>query len=584
MAHASPSKSKTFFRQISAGRAHTLVSSDDGVAFAFGEGALGQLGNVHHYQGKDTSDAALPSVVDLGRGGASGNGGPPRVVQVSAGDHHSACITADGTLYTWGLERSGRLGRGRFTNSGSPQVGAAAAAGAPGGNSAAHPSSTTKGVLITDGAFCVQPLAVHFFKRNRRTVQMVSCGADHTLCIDDLAVAYAWGLGNYGALGLGDTRSIYRPTQIVLGNKGKSHAKSTIKWTMVSAGAKHSIFLNDNGRVFSCGHGTNGRLGLGTQAGQLLPTNLIIRKHGVPIDPPRFRFISAGEAHSAIIDSKGRLYTFGSGAYGRLGHGVEEDCYEPKLVDSLQRMQLLQAECGLFHTVVISTGGNLFTFGAGGAGQLGHEPDSSTGLVENYTVPTQIFVRDNRRQRDADTYVRFIQVSAGAYHTVAVDGKGNVRSWGCGSRGRLGHPPLGAPGLAGSSSVSSSASNAGSTPASSSGDDGNNPQRRKAAQTGGLQLTPSKLSFDDFAKPRKIAALADIQVAGINLQSQDSEWLLLNRAIGISGNVAVSSSSLISALGATSKAIHMVSCGTCYSLQNICQWFFSFRVVCRRCC
>ena len=53
MAHASPSKSKTFFRQISAGRAHTLVSSDDGVAFAFGEGALGQLGNVHHYQGNN---------------------------------------------------------------------------------------------------------------------------------------------------------------------------------------------------------------------------------------------------------------------------------------------------------------------------------------------------------------------------------------------------------------------------------------------------------------------------------------------------------------------------------------------------
>ena len=66
-------KSKAaFYHQISAGRAHTLANTDDGVMFAFGEGTYGQLGNAHQYQGKSLSDMALPTVVDLTSGDGQG--------------------------------------------------------------------------------------------------------------------------------------------------------------------------------------------------------------------------------------------------------------------------------------------------------------------------------------------------------------------------------------------------------------------------------------------------------------------------------------------------------------------------------
>lgn len=44
--------------------------------------------------------------------------------------------------------------------------------------------------------------------------------------------------------------------------------------------------------------------------------------------------IAAGGAHSACITSNGELYTWGKGRYGRLGHGDSEDQARPKLVSS----------------------------------------------------------------------------------------------------------------------------------------------------------------------------------------------------------------------------------------------------------
>jgi alpha-tubulin suppressor-like RCC1 family protein len=61
------------------------------------------------------------------------------------------------------------------------------------------------------------------------------------------------------------------------------------------------------------------------------------------------------------VKSSGALYTFGSGAHGRLGHGIEEDCTVPTPVDTLQRVHVLMASCGLAHTVILSASGELYS-------------------------------------------------------------------------------------------------------------------------------------------------------------------------------------------------------------------------------
>lgn len=46
--------------------------------------------------------------------------------------------------------------------------------------------------------------------------------------------------------------------------------------------------------------------------------------------------IAAGGAHSACITASGELFTWGKGRYGRLGHGDSEDQLKPKLVSDHQ--------------------------------------------------------------------------------------------------------------------------------------------------------------------------------------------------------------------------------------------------------
>ena len=46
--------------------------------------------------------------------------------------------------------------------------------------------------------------------------------------------------------------------------------------------------------------------------------------------------VAAGGAHSAAITDQGELYTWGKGRYGRLGHGDSDDQMRPKLVEALK--------------------------------------------------------------------------------------------------------------------------------------------------------------------------------------------------------------------------------------------------------
>lgn len=44
--------------------------------------------------------------------------------------------------------------------------------------------------------------------------------------------------------------------------------------------------------------------------------------------------VACGGAHSAAITNTGQLFTWGKGRYGRLGHGDSDDQLKPKLVQS----------------------------------------------------------------------------------------------------------------------------------------------------------------------------------------------------------------------------------------------------------
>jgi alpha-tubulin suppressor-like RCC1 family protein len=57
------------------------------------------------------------------------------------------------------------------------------------------------------------------------------------------------------------------------------------------------------------------------------------------------------------------VYSWGSGAHGRLGHGDEQDANEPRLISALASAKATQVACGMDHSLVLTEDNTLYTFG-----------------------------------------------------------------------------------------------------------------------------------------------------------------------------------------------------------------------------
>jgi len=130
-------------------------------------------------------------------------------------------------------------------------------------------------------------------------------------------------------------------------------------------GAAHALALTDNGEIWSWGQNTSNQLGRPTNApgSSLVPAPIQFNSQASSTH------IAAGKAHSAMING-GQLYTWGKGGCGVLGHGSEESVSVPTLVQSLHGEKVVAVECGWLHTVVQTKSGVL-TCGSREHGKLG---------------------------------------------------------------------------------------------------------------------------------------------------------------------------------------------------------------------
>ena len=372
--------STTYHSQIACGLTHSLVCTDSGKIVSFGGGSKGQLGQ---YDKLDNS--GLPKIMDANqckndeKGDRMVSASSPPMIQVAAGEYHTAALRKDGFVYTWGSNSNGRLGHGEDHE-----------------EAKSHNKNSAPRVIRS--------------LRDTPIVQ-VSCGADFTLVVDNSGSVYSWGLGNYGNLGHGDTQDHYTPKPIY-------RLKSEVI-RMVAGGAKHSLAVSQSGDVWAFGHGDNGRLGNNATQGSLVPE----RAKG-KVTTENCIFIAAGESHSACIDDHGNVYTWGTGTYGRLGSGGENDQLVPMIVDSLAKIDSVTVACGAFHTCVLTVAGDIWSFGGGLYGKLG------LGGQENSMIPVKL----PRLQNNTP----WTQVSCGSFHTLGISENGVVHAWGFGGHGRLG--------------------------------------------------------------------------------------------------------------------------------------------------
>jgi RCC1 and BTB domain-containing protein len=122
------------------------------------------------------------------------------------------------------------------------------------------------------------------------------------------------------------------------------------------------------------------RLGHGDTHDCLVPTEVSLLSQERPL------FIAAGESHSACINAHYQLFTWGGGIHGRLGHGVEGNEHQPKMVEDLMDEKIVFVSCGVFHTLCLNKDGVIFAFGEGKYGKLGISVDKDSKFIsgENF--------------------------------------------------------------------------------------------------------------------------------------------------------------------------------------------------------
>jgi len=214
---------------IAAGKDHILILNTDHRVQAFGSNVHGQTQS-------------------------------PRIEarKIAAGGDVSACIDRKNSLWMWGQNNTGQLGRGHNNESNSAQ------------------------------------------KVPDLKIKQVAIGVYHVLAIDLENNLWAWGDNEHGQLGLGeDVDEVFIPTNV-----------PGLKVKRVVAGTSHSLAIDVDDNLWVWGLNQHGQLGMGED------TDI----QSTPQQFPDFKAlqIAAGNYHSIVIDDDNTVWVTGDNSMGQL--------------------------------------------------------------------------------------------------------------------------------------------------------------------------------------------------------------------------------------------------------------------------
>lgn len=213
---------------------------------------------------------------------------------------------------------------------------------------------------------------------------------------------YTWGSSSSGCLGFGPMVTKYSlPQQVDVLNCYQVEALS------VACGKNHTLVLTNFG-VFSWGSNAYGQLGISTMIFQAsYPTLIESLSTANVID------ITAGQYHNLALTAEGKVFSWGWGVHGQLGHADINDSYKPKKIIHLADKVVTQIAAGHAHSVVLSSDGVVYSFGSNSFGQLGN------GSSTKSCVPVQILLNE-----------KIILIATNYFHSLAVGFDNKLYMWG----------------------------------------------------------------------------------------------------------------------------------------------------------
>ena len=223
----------------------------------------------------------------------------------------------------------------------------------------------------------------------RRCVTSIAAGKAHVLALcatqgHERSALYAWGAGRDGRLGHDDYAHRFEPTAVAFFQVARLRVR------LIAAGDAHSLAVADATEdarerpgVYTWGRGAHGRLGLRRTLNKRKP-------HLVTEWPPSFRGCrvvgaALGGAHSLVLAEEAvppglvnpwgvrrAIYSWGYGANGQLGTDAVVDSPVPRKVKMPKFEVVAQIACGKAHSLALTVHGDLYAWGKGWQGELGH--------------------------------------------------------------------------------------------------------------------------------------------------------------------------------------------------------------------
>ncbi len=238
---------------ISAGIYYSLALKRNGTVWAWGS-------NVNKALGENSEDRNNPTPRQLI--------GLSNIVNISAGESHSLALRRDGTVWSWGSNRSGNLGNG------------------------------------SELEFSASPVQV----TGLSDIIAISEGKDNfSYALKREGTVWAWGDNVAGKLGDGTTSNRNTPVQVI----GITDAIE------ISAGFSHALVLKRDGTIWGCGDNNFNQLGRGHD-----PTLNSSRMIRLPYLADGFVEISAGGLFSLALKTDGTIWAWGDNEVGEFGIGT----------------------------------------------------------------------------------------------------------------------------------------------------------------------------------------------------------------------------------------------------------------------
>ena len=379
---------------IFSGWEHNIILANNGEIYSFGNNNNYQCG----LSNKDNSDKIIKDPINISILNNNIKG-----IYASCGNDHSLILDNNNEVYAFGSNEDGSLG-------------------------------------INDLKIKKYEFTKINFGKYTNKIKDISAGTVHNLALTNDNKIFSWGSSQGGQLGFSekyllsqpnykDSYVLYNPTLIPIFSQ---NSKKYEYFSKIGCGEAHSIAINNEGKVYSWGFGSNGQLGLGFCEDSFEPgMGLFKSRKFIPeiinyLEDEKIVDIKCGKTFTMFINDKYELYACGVNDLNQLGinepcskdHLINKeiqcyDCVFPTKVDCFLNMKVLKIACGEGHCLgvikdLISNIITIWSWGNNNLGQLGQ------GSIIKKSTPNPINYLSDFNSK------KFDEISCGGFHSLCL--------------------------------------------------------------------------------------------------------------------------------------------------------------------